>query len=186
MQPLAWPDHWPTSGPVVLRPWSDDDLATVAELARDPYVPLIGTVPAPYSEAEGRAYVARQHQRLTDGAGWSFAVAERATDRAVGGAGLWLHADRPASAGYAIAPADRGRGFATAALVALTAFAWTRELERVELFVEPGNAASRAVAVRAGYVFVERLAGHGLVGGQPRALDRFVTQRAGPSTTPGG
>lgn len=186
MKPLAWPDQWPTSGPVLVRPWSDDDLPAVADLARDPYLPLIGSMPAVYTEAEGRAYVARQHQRLADGAGWSFAIVERTSNRAVGGAGLWLHADGPATAGYAIGPADRGRGFATAGLRAVTAFAWTLGLDRVELFVEPGNAASRAVAARAGYAFVERLAGHGLIGGQPRDLDRFAAQRPGSPATPAG
>ena len=110
----------PRYGPIVLRPFHRGDLELVAEFAADPYVPLIGTIPTPYTPAEGLAYLDRQHQRLADGTGWSFAIAELATDRAVGGAGLWLHDDASATAGYAVAASARGRGIATAALTALT------------------------------------------------------------------
>ena len=84
------------------------------------------------------AYIDRQHQRLADGTGWSFAVVDVSTKESVGGAGLWLHPDGPVTAGYAIAPRVRGRGYATAALSALTAFAWTRPgIDRVELYISP-------------------------------------------------
>ena len=73
-----------------LRPFAAADLSLVAELAADPYIPLIGTVPATFTAAAGLAYLERQHQRLRDGQGWSFAIADRETDRAVGGAGLWV------------------------------------------------------------------------------------------------
>ena len=95
MSPLQWPAY----GSVVLRPYRNDDLGLVAELSGDPYVPLIGTVPATFTEAEGLAYLRRQHERLSDGQGYSFAVADRITDEARGGAGLWLHGDLPATAG---------------------------------------------------------------------------------------
>ncbi len=174
MEPLAWPASWPTAGAVLLRPWSDDDLAAVVELATDPYVTQISTVPAVWSEAEGRAYVARQQQRLTEGTGWSFAVALGAEGPVVGAAGLWLHPDRPASAGYAIAPRYRSRGHATAALQALTAFAATQRVTRVELFVEPANIASASVARGSGYRCVQRSPRHLAIGGELRTMDLWV------------
>ena len=173
MTPLHWPARWPEHGPVVLRPWAEDDLPAVADLATDPYVPLISTVPSRFTEAAGLAYLLRQHQRLVDGFGWSFAVTERASGLAVGGAGLWWHDDDPATAGYAIAPRHRGRGLASAALRALTAFAPTTGVVRVELFIEPANEASRRVAERAGYRCVERLAEHLPIGGRLRTMDRY-------------
>jgi [ribosomal protein S5]-alanine N-acetyltransferase len=101
---------------------------------------------------EGLAYFERQHQRLADGTGWSFAVVAVTTDQAVGSAGLWLNRKRPATADYAVVPEFRGRGYATAALTALTGFAWTRpEIDRVELYIEPANRASVTVAERCGY-----------------------------------
>ena len=171
--PLRWPARWTAAGPIRLRPWSDDDLATVEDLARDPYVPLIGSVPAVPSPAAGRAYVARQHERLATGTGWSFAVALAATDRAVGGAGLWPHPDGPATAGYVIAPADRGQGYAVAALTALVAFACEVGQDAVELLVEPGNRASCAVARRCGFAEVERLPQHLVIGGVRRDAVRY-------------
>jgi [ribosomal protein S5]-alanine N-acetyltransferase len=113
---LTWPEPLPQWGPVKLRPFVEGDLDLVAELAADPYVPLIGSVPAVFSEAEGLAYLERQHQRLTDGTGWSFAIAELESDRAVGSAGLWRQEGRRARAGYTVAPSARGRGYAKAGL----------------------------------------------------------------------
>lgn len=77
-----------------------------------------------------------------------------ATDRCVGNIGLWLReldAGR-ARAGYGIAPGMRGQKFASDALGALTAFAWTiPALHRIELYIEPWNSASIRTAERAGY-----------------------------------
>lgn len=151
----------------------------MAELASDPYIPLIGTVPATFTTAAGEAYLARQHQRLRDGRGWSFAIADRETDRAMGGAGLWLGDGSAATAGYAVAPPYRGQGYATAALRALTAFARTRRgLERVELYIEPGNLASIAVARRCGYAAAGLLPEHLEIGGVRRDMLCFVARRA--------
>ena len=173
MVTLRWPASWPAHGPVLLRPWREDDLPTVADLSTDPYVPLIGTVPSPFTDAEGRAYLRRQHARLAEGTGWSFAIALLDGDRAVGGAGLWPHADGTATAGYSVAPADRGHGYATAALRALTAFAWSVGEAAVELHIEPDNRASRAVAERVGYVELELPPAHREIGGRRRDLLRY-------------
>lgn len=179
MTRLTWPDPLPTDGAVRLRPYADTDLGLVAELAEDPYLPLIGTIPAEYSEAEGLAYLARQHQRLADGTGYSFAVARRVDDLAVGGAGLWL-TDDPATAraGYAISPRHRGSGYAMAALCALTRFAWTSPaLRSIDLHIEPDNPASIAVAVSAGYVRRGRLAAHSAIGGRLRDMEHYQVRR---------
>ena len=174
---LQWPDPLPAHGPVRLRPFRDDDLGLVAALADDPYLPLIGTIPSPFTVPGGLAYIDRQHQRLADGTGWSFAVVDVATDQAVGSAGLWLNPDRPATAGYAVAPEFRGRGYATAALTALTAFAWTQPgIDRVELYIEPDNAASIAVARRCGFRAEGLVPEHTEIDGQLVTMLRFVTR----------
>ena len=180
MPALTWPDPLPRHGSIGLRPFHKGDLDLVAEFAADPYVPLIGSIPVPFSESEGLAYLERQHQRLADGTGWSFAIADLATDRAVGGAGLWLHDDAPATAGYAVAASARGRGIARAALIALTEFAWTRPgLHTVELFIEPTNRASIAVAERCGYRRHELSPGHSEIGGIWRDMLRWSATRPG-------
>jgi ribosomal-protein-alanine N-acetyltransferase len=178
--PLSWPDPLPAAGSVVLRPFRSTDLPLVAELSRDPYVPLIGSIPQEYSDEAGLAYLARQHQRLTDGSGYSFAIAERDGDLAVGGAGLWLH-DREsgrATMGYVVARSVRRRGVASAALAALVAFAWTMaDLRRLELYIEPWNTGSIRVAERCGFTFEVLLPDHLEIGGTRRDMLRYAQVR---------
>jgi RimJ/RimL family protein N-acetyltransferase len=112
----------------------------VQELSTDPYVPLIGTLPPNAGQQEGQAYIDRQLGRLAEGIGLSFAIAEAGTGRAVGGIGLWLQVliHGRATAGYSVTPGARGRGIASAALTALTSYAWSIPgLHRIELYIEP-------------------------------------------------
>jgi RimJ/RimL family protein N-acetyltransferase len=91
----------------------------------------------------------------------------------VGGAGLWLAelAAGRATAGYSIAPRDRGHGYAADALTALTRFAWTLpDLFRVALYIEPWNAASTRTAERAGYVREGLLRSFQEIGGERRDM----------------
>jgi RimJ/RimL family protein N-acetyltransferase len=60
------------------------------ELSTDAYVPSIGTLPAHATAGEAADWIARQRQRWAEGAGFSFAIADAATGRAVGATGLWL------------------------------------------------------------------------------------------------
>ncbi len=95
----------------MLRPWTLADLAAVEEASRDDLIPLITTVPSPYSHEQGVAFIRRQWSRAATGEGYSFAIAEHC-GRAVGQVGLWLHnADEGrASLGYWVAASARGRG----------------------------------------------------------------------------
>ncbi|MGC5615349.1 GNAT family N-acetyltransferase [Georgenia sp. Z1491] len=177
-----WPDTAPAHGGAVLRRPRTADAEMARELATDPYVPLIGTLPAHASSDEAIAWVERQRARYDDGAGFSFTIVERATGAAVGSCGLWLRelADGRASIGYSLVPSARGRGLATDALLALTAFAWTvPALHRVELRIEPGNTGSLAVAERAGYVREGVLRSHEEIGG--RRVDMVILAVVRPS-----
>ncbi len=140
------------AGPFRLRPFVLADLHLVREAAQDPYIPLITTVPAPFTDTEGRRFIERQWDRARRGSGYSFAIADAATGRAVGNIGLWLHdigAGR-ASVGYWVAPPARGRGASGHALRTLTFWALgVLGIARLELQVEPWNEASIRVAERA-------------------------------------
>ena len=150
------PDHVPVldHGPVRLRPWRASDAALIASVASDPLIPLITSVPTVASPETVAAYLDRQHRRLEEGSGYSFAIADLATDQAVGNIGLWtssLDAGR-ATTGYWTAPQFRRRGYVTAALRALTEWALSLpEVERLELYVEPWNEGSWRAAEAAGY-----------------------------------
>ncbi|MFB4288803.1 GNAT family N-acetyltransferase [Nonomuraea sp. ATR24] len=104
----------PADGGFLLRPWRLTDLPAVAEAAADPYIPLITSVPAVYSDAEGAAFVRRQWARAADGVGYSFAIAR--DGRAVGQIGLWPGPHGRGSVGYWVAGSARGQGVACAAL----------------------------------------------------------------------
>ncbi len=140
--------------PVVLRAFEDRDVPAVAAASRDPLIPLVTTVPTTDDPAALLAYVERQHSRLATGAGYSFAVADATTDEAVGQIGLWtadIAAGR-ATVGYWISPDRRRRGYASAALAAVTAWAFTlEEVARVQLHVEPWNEGSWRAAEACGY-----------------------------------
>lgn len=175
-----WPQVAPRHGGVVLRAFKAGDTAMARELSTDPYVPMIGTLPANASGQQALEWVQRQLQRLPEGTGFSFAIAESATDVALGGAGLWcqeLSAGR-ATAGYAVVPSARGRGVATDALIALTSFGWTiAELHRIELYIEEWNIASVRTAERAGFQREGLLRSHQEIGGRRRDMLIYAATR---------
>lgn len=182
---LSMPQVAPAFGEVRLRAYEARDVAMVMDLSSDPYVPLIGTLPAHAGDAEALAFVERQQERLETGQGYAFCAADRVTDEAVGGAGLWLGsiAEGRASAGYGIAPRFRGRGLARQALTALTRFAWSIPgLHRVELYIEPWNIASVRTAEGAGYEREGLLRSHQEIGGErvDMLLHAAVRPRPGP------
>ena len=78
------------AGALVLRAYSDADADVVVDLATDPYVPLIGTIPAYADLAQALAWIQRQRDRFAEGAGYLFAIADADTDRALGSIGLGL------------------------------------------------------------------------------------------------
>jgi [ribosomal protein S5]-alanine N-acetyltransferase len=175
-----WPT-WPVAyGPVVLREFSDRDVAMAIQASTDPYIPLISTLPPNATEQEAQAWVDRQRGRLAEGVGFSFAIAEADTDRAIGDIGLWLAGLRQgrATAGYSIIPSARGRGLAAAALIAVTGFAWTiPALHRIELYIEPWNEGSIRTAERAGYQREGLLRNHQEIGGRRRDMLLYATVR---------
>jgi ribosomal-protein-alanine N-acetyltransferase len=123
----SWPTTPPTYGSVVLREFTDEDAHPAVELGDDPYIPLIGSLPALPTAEQALEWIHRQRGRLAEGIGLSFAIADAESDNAVGAIGLWLQnlpAGR-ASAGYSVSHVHRGRGIASSALKALTTFAWT-------------------------------------------------------------
>jgi len=165
---------------VELRRVRPADAAMAQELSTDPYVPATGSLPPAATREQTLAWVARQQRRHAEGAGFSFTIIDRTTAAPAGHCGLWLQ-QLPlgrGSAGYSIIPSARGRGLATDALGALTAFAWTvPRLAVVDLFIEPWNSASIRVAERAGYRRGELLPRHQEIGGRRRDVLVFTAAR---------
>ncbi|GAA3668592.1 GNAT family N-acetyltransferase [Yimella lutea] len=149
-------DHMPLieTGSIRLRQFAPKDSPLVASVSDDPLIPLITTVPSNPEPAELEAYLARQHGRFSQGWGYSFAIADRDTDDAVGQLSLALRnlSFGRASVGYWIVPAQRRQGRARAALAAITDWALRfDQVHRLELYVEPWNEGSWRTAEACGY-----------------------------------
>jgi [ribosomal protein S5]-alanine N-acetyltransferase len=139
---------------VILRPFEFSDAPLIATAATDPLIPLITTVPSGGTEADIRAYIERQRERLPSGIGYSFVIADADSDEAVGHIGLWMREIETgrATIGYWVAQPFRRRGYLKAALRVITDWAITlHEVQRLQLFVEPWNEGSWRGAEACGY-----------------------------------
>lgn len=167
------------------RPFERRDAPLIQRAAGDPLIPLITTVPAIGSPASAVEFIERQHQRLLDRSGYSFAISDAGTDQALGQIGLWLK-DSPqgrASIGYWIDPHQRKRGVVSTALDALSRWGLALPgIHRLELYVEPWNEGSWRAAQRCGYVREGLMRSWEDVGGQRR--DMYMYSRLGPDAPP--
>jgi [ribosomal protein S5]-alanine N-acetyltransferase len=164
----------------VLRAFTDEDAHLAVELGEDPYIPLIGSLPAHPTAQQALEWIRRQRGQLAERERFSFAIADAQSNKAVGAIGLGLRdlSSGRATAGYAVSPLRRGRGIATSALTALTRFAWTIPgLYRVELYIEPWNTSSIRVAEAAGYQREGLLRSHQEIGGSRRDMLPYATTR---------
>lgn len=182
----SWPATAPTHGSVVLREFADRDTHLGIEMGADPYIPMIGSLPAFPTDQQALEWIHRQRGRLAEGAGFSFVIADRQTDVAIGAIGLWLDqlpAGR-AKVGYSVSPGSRGRGVGRSALTAVTTFAWSiPALHRVELYIEPWNTGSRHVAEAAGYQREGLLRSHMELGGIRRDILIYSALRPAQTAT---
>ncbi|MFI5482824.1 GNAT family N-acetyltransferase [Streptomyces rubiginosohelvolus] len=172
LEPLTVPSM--SAGPdFVLRPWEMSDLPLIREASLDPYIPLITTIPAPYSEAAAEAFVRRQWERAATGAGYPFAIVRSRDRRPVGAIGLWLRElpEGRASLGYWLTDLARGQGVARAALRTVTGWA-LRDLgvPRLQLYIEPWNTASARIAEDIGFRREGLLRGWQQVGDERRDM----------------
>jgi len=156
---LPYPPEPLTDKHVVIRPWRESDLDCIREASADPEIPRGTTVPAAFSPDGGMAFIHRQWSRAAERVGVSQAIADAASDQAIG---LIIVNMRPqprvAGLGYWVIPSARGRGTATAAVRLITPWAFDAlDLQRIEAWVTPENQASQSVLVNAGYRHEGRL-----------------------------
>src|SRR6266508_1101328 len=82
--PLRLPDPPLADERVLLRPWQVADLAVIELASRDPAITVGTSVPTPYSEAAGDAWLSRQHAQREQRTGISMAIADPRTGQALG------------------------------------------------------------------------------------------------------
>jgi RimJ/RimL family protein N-acetyltransferase len=151
--PLRYPSPPLADGAIVLRPWVATDLEARVAICRDPDVARFTPLPAPYTAADGRAWLGADLGRMQAGEELSLAIHEPGAGP-VGSVGMRVGDDDRdvAELGYLVARPARGRGVATRAVRLLAEWA-LREWRpaRLQLTTTLDNAASQRVAERAGF-----------------------------------
>lgn len=148
-------------GDALLRPWGralglpGGTVPALVAAAADPQIarwnPLRATDPA-----EAEAYLDRCVTGWAKGSAAAFAITDAPDGSLCGNVALrWTdQAEGVALVGYWLLPAARGRGLATRATTAVTAWGVeTAGLRRIELWHSVGNDASCRVAERCGYPY---------------------------------
>ncbi len=133
----------------MLRPFREDDFDAALALEHDAAAARwVPELPA----ADGAGVVAFYDACRREGSLLHLVIADRVTDAYLGEMMLALGEHRVGELGCCLAPAARGRGIATEALVALTDWAFAElGLGRVQVFVAPENVAALSLAERAGF-----------------------------------
>ena len=148
------PERALSDGVIRLRPWREGDVPALVEASQDPEIPRWTVVPTPYSDVDGRAFVAGQTERLSRGEAAPFAIVGADGQGFLGSAEVTLLDRRSGRGeiGYWIAAHARRQGVALRAVRLISAWAIEElELERLELLVEPENGPSQGVAEAAGF-----------------------------------
>jgi [ribosomal protein S5]-alanine N-acetyltransferase len=140
---------------LIARRFGPRDIARFVAMRDDPEVARYQSWER-YTEEDGRRFIADLARMQPGDPGWfQIALEEKASGRFLGDCGLFIDGADPrlARIGYTIARPFWGRGFATEAVAALTAFAFESfRLHRITASVDPRNAASCRVLEKAGYV----------------------------------
>ena len=153
MPALEPPDPPLTDGVVALRGLRADDADQLVAALDDPDIVQWTRVPPDYSHADFEAFLAGNAASAAAGEGLSLVVVDAGDHgRVLGSAGLHeLGSGRP-DIGYWVARGSRGQGVAPRAAVLLREWAVrTLGLECVEVLVDPDNAPSQRVAIKAGF-----------------------------------
>jgi len=144
------------SGDFLLRPYAPGDAPALVDAVRESAAMLAQWMPwasAQFLADDALAWIARCKAGWTDRTGFEFGIFDRESGGLVGGCGLnqmnRLHGF--CNLGYWVRQSRQRRGAASAAIGALTRFAWTElALQRLEIVVGVGNVASLHAARKAG------------------------------------
>lgn len=150
---LDYPEPELTTARVRLRAWTFQDLPCVEAASTDPNIPQGTTVPAVYTEAEGRAFVERCWSRQTNGEGLVLAIADAPTNEAKGLVFLGFSRVRgELRLGYWLIPAARQQGYGNDAVYLASRWALTEtDCHRLIAQVKPDNDASLALLRKCGF-----------------------------------
>jgi GNAT superfamily N-acetyltransferase len=139
-----------TSGQIVVRPWTDDDVPIIVSYRNDPKIGAARDWALPF----GTQHVQQEQLVLeVDGI-------------VVGDIGVWMRPDGAAAVGYTLAPEHQGNGHAVEAVGAVADRLLASGVHRVEANTDPKNFPAMAVLERTGFVYEGRRRGASAIRGE--------------------
>lgn len=141
-----------TDGIVRLRRWLTSDAQAVYAACQDPMIARFLPIPQPYTLDSATGFIIGANADTDVGPSAHLAIVDAADDRLLGSISRHGPDGHRAMFGYWLAPAARGRGFATRALRLIVGWSLaTTDVIRLELYTDVENDASGRVALRAGF-----------------------------------
>jgi RimJ/RimL family protein N-acetyltransferase len=142
------------AGRLQLRPFLARDVDAVYAACRDPEIQRWTTVPSPYGRHHAEQFVtSNSYEGWQAGTGDAYAVTDATTGDLLASLKVALGADGVAEVGFWVVPDARGQGVATDATRAIARWCFgALGVARLEWYAEVGNAASRRVAEKAGFI----------------------------------
>jgi [ribosomal protein S5]-alanine N-acetyltransferase len=141
------------TGRLRMRSLRYDDLVGLVTLINNWEVARwVSSVPHPYTEIDGREWIARVQQDHATGRPRRFAIALKKTDRLIGGVGIdgstGDESEEPAL-GYWLGEPHWGKGYASEAVAAVIDYGLqTLGMETIRACTDPNNLASQKVLLR--------------------------------------
>ncbi|WP_406835740.1 GNAT family N-acetyltransferase [Streptomyces sp. AHU1] len=173
----SFPERIELSGEgLVLRDWTEADLAAMPELFDHPDIAYWTPLVSPFDEAAARARLARDRRMREEGTVVLLAIT--VDGGAPLGEVMLRRTPEDMEIGYAVGPAHRGQGLAVRAVRVMVAYAFERwDARRVILELEAENAASVAVATKAGFTLLDVPLITGEEKGRPYTLQTWGLNR---------
>ena len=153
-RPIEFPVDGLSDGVVHLRLIAEADIPAIFDAVQDPEIPRWTRVPDPYSEEDGRHFHRMASTGRETGTDLATVIVDADDGHLLGT--IALHNIDPengrCAGGYWIAAPERRRGVARRALALLCRYGFEElDVQRIELWIDPANAASLRVAEVAGF-----------------------------------
>lgn len=173
----SFPERIELSGEgLVLRDWSEADLAAMPALFDHPDIAYWTPIVSPFDEAAARARLDLDRRLRAEGSAVLLAVT--VDGGAPLGEVMLRRAPEGTEIGYAVGPAHRGQGLAARAVRVMAGYAFEQlGAEQVILELEAENAPSVAVAAKAGFTLLDVPLIKGEEKGRPYVLQTWGLQR---------
>ncbi|WP_181763544.1 GNAT family N-acetyltransferase [Streptomyces albidus (ex Kaewkla and Franco 2022)] len=174
---LPFPEQIELTGEgLVLRSWTEADLAAMPDLFDHPDIAYWTPIVSPFDEAAARTRLGLDRQLRAEGK--TILLAITVDGRAPLGEVMLRRHPEGMELGYAVGPAHRGQGLAARAVRVMTSYAFEQlGVDQVILELEAENAVSVAVATKAGFSLLDVPLIEGEEKGRPFALQTWGLNR---------